>query len=146
MFTVVRFLYIVATFDITHKLRRGNRETSVAKRRKRPLPFSPPSPPAPVYTSLYLVSYVFHGATGTISRGQTRAIDYHGASKLADFRVTAAYRFLRNRRGGEILSSRGEKGEKKKVTFLPFPPSHDYRSIEFATLSRLRLLGGDDWM
>lgn len=99
--------------------------------RKRPLPsYFPPK----LYTSLYLVSYVFHGAT----RGDNIAGTNTGnrlptglPSQACGFSChRAAHRFLRQPAGREILSPRRE-GEEKKSRFFFCP-----RDIDRSNLNR----------
>lgn len=124
VFTVVRFLYIVATFDITHKLRRGNgRHRWRSAENVPPSPFHSPS----LYPGLYklvpcLVRFPRRD-TGTISRGQTRPIDYHGASRACGFSCHRGLPVFTQPAEREILSPRREGEEKKSRSCLP--PSHD---------------------
>lgn len=101
----------------------------MAKRRKRP---------SPVYAQACTLSRTFSTARRpTISRQQTRAIDYHanGASTACGFSCHRGLPVLRNRRargGRGILSPKGGKGKKSRS---PPPLPTRCRSIEFATLS-----------
>lgn len=122
VFTVVRFLYIVATFDITHKLRRGNgRHRWRSAENVPPSPFHSPS----LYPGLYklvpcLVRFPRRD-TGTISRGQTRPIDYHGASRACGFSCHRGLPVFTQPAEREILSPRREGEEKKSRSCLPPP-------------------------
>ena len=109
--------------------------------RKRPLPsYFPPK----LYTSLYLVSYVFHGAT----RGDNIAGTNTGnrlptglPSQACGFSChRAAHRFLRQPAGREILSPRRE-GEEKKSRFFFCP-----RDIDRSNLNRTLSYAGGDYI
>lgn len=110
--------------------------------RKRPLPsYFPPK----LYTSLYLVSYVFHGAT----RGDNIAGTNTG-NRLPTGASFPSLRIFVSPRGPPVFTATGgegnfkpeEGGRRKKVTLFFLPPR--YRSIEFESNSfHLSYAGGD---
>lgn len=104
----------------------------MAKRREN-VPSPPTSPPSFIQACTLSRTFSTARHAGTISRGQTRAIDYQRGlpSQACGFSChRAAHRFLRQPAGREILSPRRE-GEEKKSRFFFCP-----RDIDRSNLNR----------
>lgn len=133
----VRFLYIVvATFDITHKLRRGNGRHRWRSAEKT----SPPLllPPQALYKLVpCLVRFPRRD-----TRGQYRG-DKHGQS-ITNGASFPSLRIFVSPRGPPVFTATGgegnfkpeEGGRRKKVTLFFLSPR--YRSIEFESNTFLR--------